>query len=364
MEQKLVVQTDGLSAIQEALLQKGVSTVFVLTGRHVQQPGDRQPFLSFLQPLAIHHYVKNTANVNLHEVEACYHTFLGSGATAIVAIGGGSVMDLAKGVIFYCHENGKAIPYFVAAPTTAGSGSEATCFAVVYRNGKKLSFQHQQLLPALVVLDARLTESLSPQQTAISGIDAVAQAIESYWNIHATEASQQLAQDALNIVRGHLIAAVRVPTLAIRKQVLWGAHLAGKAVNITRTTGPHALSYYLTSRYQVPHGQAVALFLPIFFLYNEGVQEGNCNHPGGPVVVKQVMDQLCRIMGVRHAVDAATYITTLMKDAGLATTFKELGIDTTGLWEPLLNEVNAERVKNNPVAFDRTVLTDLFNRFL
>jgi alcohol dehydrogenase len=363
MEQQLV-EKNGIEVIPRVLAEQGHRAVFLITGRHLQRADAQAQFLSSFKPFTQHRYLKEGENVDMQEVKNAYTAFVNSGATAIVAMGGGSVIDLAKGIVYQCIEAGAPAPFFAVAPTTAGSGSEATTFAVVYDNNSKRSLQHQQLRPVLAALDARLTLSLSPRQTAISGIDAVAQAIESYWNIHATLQSQQWASEALELLVMHLPAAVHTPDIAVREKVLWAAHLAGKAVNVTRTTGPHALSYYLTSHYQVPHGQAVALFLPVFFVYNDAVHAGNCNHPEGFVAVKRSMHELCSLLGVQNASAAAAWMQSFMKEIALATTLKELQIDTTGLWETLLHEVNEERVKNNPVAFNKAALTHLFTRFL
>ncbi len=238
-------------------------------------------------------------------------------------------------------ENGIEVPYLAAVPTTAGSGSEATCFAVVYNGKKKLSLQHDRLLPSNVLLDASLTSSLSNYQTAISGIDAFAQAIESFWNVNATEESKTYAAESIQILKEYLPKSLNNPGIQIREKLLWAAHLAGKAINITRTTGPHALSYYLTANFNVPHGQAVALFLPVFFLYNEENEELN------------------KLLSVSNKENAFYYIRNLIKGIGLVTTFSELNIKIDEIWEDLVNEVNEERFKNNPAPFDKYRLKEI-----
>ena len=134
-------------------------------------------------------------------------------------------------------------------------------------------------LPDIAILDPQLSSTLPPRQTAISGIDALSQAIESFWSVHATDNSRLLAKEAIVTLIEYLPQGVHAPTLQIREKLLWASHLSGQAINMTRTTGPHALSYFLSAHYKILHGQAVALFLPVFFLYNSSVNESNCNHP-------------------------------------------------------------------------------------
>jgi alcohol dehydrogenase class IV len=364
MNQKFTDTSGWVEGLKDELLQKGIATVFVVMGTHLLESGIGDGFFCFPESVDIHRFIKKTQNVLMHEVDDCFEKYNKTSATAIIAIGGGSVIDLAKGVISRCIENNLSIPYFIAIPTTAGSGSEATGFAVVYRNKKKLSYQNELLQPASVFLDATLTESLSPKQTAISGIDAFAQAIESMWNIHSTAASQKFSEESIVILRDCLLKAVHTPVPELRRKMLWAAHLAGCAINITRTTGPHALSYYLTSYYNVPHGQAVALFLPVFFLYNDGVDMDNAPHPPGIQATKNSMGRLYNLLNVANAAEAFGYFRELMRAAGLATTFQELFIDKKLILEPLMNEVNAERFNNNPVRFNKVVLTELIDRYL
>lgn len=248
-------------------------------------------------------------------------------------------MDLAKGIIYQLVQTLAPVPFFIAAPTTAGSGSEATAFAVVYKGKKKFSLVHLSLLPEIVILDPVLTYSLPAYQTAVTGMDAFAQAIESYWSRDATTESKEYAAKAITLCNKHLLNVVKNGNDETgRREMLEAANFAGKAINITRTTGPHALSYFLTANYNVPHGQAVALFLPLFFIYNS---------PGS---------DLCSLIGAIEYTEASQLVEQLMKEAGLATTLAELGIRYENVSEALLDEVNEERFANNPVAFDREKL--------
>jgi len=334
--------TGCIGQLAAAILQKGYNRVFLITGKH----WDAMMNPSVFGDITVTHILKKGINVNQAEIDEVYGAYIAAAYPAIVAIGGGSVIDLAKGIIYRHVERKNQPAFFAAAPTTAGSGSEATHFAVVYRGTKKESLVHDALLPSLVILDAALTASLPAKLTAISGMDALSQAIESYWNKNATETSRQFARESIELWREHFMTTVKAPTAAAREGMLRAAHLAGKAINITRTTGPHALSYYLTANYNVPHGQAVALFLPLFIRYNEADKE------------------LCDLLGVNNFMDAALYIEFEMKQAGLATRLKELQINKAVVTGPLLDEVNEERFANNPATFDREKLTSFIDQYL
>lgn len=266
----------------------------------------------------------------------------------LIAIGGGRVIDAAK---YFLDQwlrdpagNDPAIE-FVAIPTTAGSGSEATPFAVVYDEGVKQSLEHPSFLPGIVILDARLCTAAPTHQRAISAADALTQAIESMWNVHATEVSLRFAGEAIHLLSKNFLFFIESPE-AVAHEMLYAAHLAGKAIAITRTTGCHALSYYLTAHHGVPHGQAVALFLPVFFNYNE----------------EAGLEAIYALLEVDNANEAAVKIKKLMHAAGLSTDFSQLGISVD--INKLLASVNAQRFANNPVPFDASKLTSLINLHL
>jgi alcohol dehydrogenase class IV len=337
--QKILQGLNSINQVPAEIAAAGYDAVFLITGKHLQEE-------NLFNQLPVTHFIKSGPNVEEKEIEAAYNYFLKNSKQAIVAIGGGSVIDIAKAIIYRCIESSLPVPFFVAAPTTAGSGSEATHFAVVYKGNKKQSLIHPRLLPEVAVLDAKLSFSLPAYQTAVSGMDALAQAVESYWNVNATVESKRYAAESIGLWRQSFLSAVTNPDTAAREDMLWSAHLAGKAINITRTTGPHALSYYLTANHNIPHGQAVALFLQVFFLYNK---------PGA---------DLCSLFGVANGSEAMEYIQDIMKQAGLSTSFAELGLNKKEILDDVLNEVNEERFANNPAAFDRDKLKQLISEYL
>lgn len=339
--QKLIQGENTIQQAGDEIRKEGFSSVFLVTGKHM---GENFAF-DLLKGLEVQHFIKEGSNVGEEEINKAYAAFNTNPNRTIFAIGGGSVLDLAKSVIYNCVQSSSPIPFFIAAPTTVGSGSEATHFAVVYKGLQKYSLAHPSLLPAIVILDPGLVYSLSSYQTAVTGMDAFSQSVESYWNRNATPVSRKDAGEAIAIWKKYFIAAVDGSGDA-RQRMLMAAHKAGKAINITRTTGPHALSYYLTANQGVPHGQAVALFLPVFFLYND---------PG---------NDLFELLDVGNKEEAMKYTQQVMKQAGLATTFAELNLNKEPLLDELLAAVNEERFANNPVHFDSERLKELFITYL
>jgi alcohol dehydrogenase class IV len=265
----------------------------------------------------------------------------------VIAIGGGRVIDYAKGII---HHNHLIETCFIAVPTTAGSGSEATPFAVFYHSLEKSSLEADFLLPGIVVLDPLLLLDLPGKQKAVSAADCFSQCIESIWNKRSTLQSESFALDGIQIARENMFAYVQGADPDAGRQMLEAAYLSGKAIAITRTTGPHALSYYLTAQHQVPHGQAVALFLPVFFLYNESAS---------PPQLKKIYNAL----GVASSLEAYEFCSGFFKSCGLIQTLPDLNVGRIDI-EKLVGSVNLERFANNPKPYDSQKIIELLAQYL
>lgn len=338
--QEVIRGKESLLQVLPVLNQKKVVEVLLVIGRHLLQ---NPLFTRFCGQLAMSYRL-------LHPPEGVLQTenipqF--DKLDIIIAIGGGKVMDFAKGIL-YRHA---APVFFIAVPTTAGSGSEATPIAVFYTGKEKVSLDAPSLLPSVAVLDTALLQQLPAPQRAISGADAVAQCIESVWNVHSHEASEKFALTGLELLWQNLPAFVNNSDEAAADKMLWGAHLAGRAITLTRTTGPHALSYFLTAHFHVPHGQAVALTLPLFFLYNAAAH------------TMTQMEKIYAVLEVRNEEEAFTVCRLLWQEIGLATTLQELELQHICLDE-WLQSVNQQRFANNPVPFDAGRLKALFQRYL
>ncbi|MCP4215445.1 MAG: phosphonoacetaldehyde reductase, partial [bacterium] len=147
----------------------------------------------------------------------------------------------------------------IFVPTTAGTGSEATSFAVVYRDRVKISVVGKSLLPAYTILDPLLLRSLPTGVLKATVLDALAQATESAWAVGATDESRGYSADAIRLIMRHMEEEDVLLRLEAFQQA---SYLAGKAINISKTTLCHSISYPITAYFGVAHGIAVFLSLP------------------------------------------------------------------------------------------------------
>lgn len=211
----------------------------------------------------------------------------------IIAIGGGSSIDLAKGIsAFYNisknnnytinevtnniknknYKDKKSVD-IIAIPSTAGTGSEVTQWATIWDENKicKFSIDDQMLKPKMAIIVPEFTLSMPAKMTLSTGLDAMCQAIESYWSKYTTPIVQEFAYRAVELVIHNLRKAVEQPhNIVIRENLCKASVLAGLAFSQTRTTACHSISYPLTMVYGVPHGFAAAITLDEVGKINKG----------------------------------------------------------------------------------------------
>jgi alcohol dehydrogenase class IV len=255
-----------------------------------------------------------------------------------------------------------ALP-LIAIPTTAGSGTEATHFAVCYKNGTKVSIAAEYLVPQVVIIDPQLLVSQTKYQMAVSGIDAFCQAVESLWNINATHTSLNFASKAIQLVWSNLPPALTGDQSALENLAI-GSFYAGKAINITKTTAPHAYSYFFTNRFGLPHGHAVALFFPFFVNYHAIYFQQECIHPGGREYFEKLMNNLATSLGT-DLDHIGQVVVNFFQACGLELDFEKLNISNQEFLAGL-KSVNSERLQNNPliIAEERLYQIYIYNQKL
>ena len=362
----------GFGALNEALLSLengGFAKALVVASgsgwRRFNTDGER-PFLS---NRALRLFSGFSANPDILEIMAGGSILRDFCPDVIIALGGGSAMDTAKmmkAVAFtkeaFSPASPAAItpsgegPPLVAISTTSGSGAEATQFAVFYKGEEKQSVAHPSLRPEMAVVDPELTYSLPPAQTAATGFDALSQAVEAYWGSASNPEAREFASSAIRYTLPNIYNAVSSPAPGNRYHMAQAAYLAGKAINSTRTTMPHALAYHLTKRYGLPHGHAVAVTLPHFFHINSNPRLP-VNAPGGTEENQRVMREVFTLLGQDTAEDCFVFWRNLMKACGLAASLHDVGVDNAEKVRALVDSMDAARQKNNPVAISADELT-------
>ena len=326
---------EGLVAILCSLVrEQNAQQVFLVRGKHSYVSCGAQEKMNELRSQTGVNFIEFSefsANPKDEEALKGLHLLLGVKPDLMLAIGGGSVLDTAKLIRHYAAD-------LWAVPTTSGTGAEATHFAVVYRDGKKCSVEADDILPDIVMLYPPFTYNNNAYLTACTGFDAVAQAIESYWAKGANEESRTYSVKALGLLWKQLPSLVHNPTEELRNQVAEGAYWAGRAINISKTTAPHAFSYAFTSHYGYPHGHAVSLTFP-FFLQLNGSEELFSQLGFSSVNIVESMEHYISSLGL--SLDIPSHV------------------DISGS----LRQVNTDRLSNNPIIVNREIVSEL-NKYL
>ena len=203
----------------------------------------------------------------------------------LIAIGGGSVMDVAKSLSVLANASKKNIIKtlknnstklnklfnVIAIPTNSGTGSEVTSFATIWDDysKKKYSLNSTKLYPSYAVIYPDLTLTQNLNQTAFSGLDALSHCFESLWNKNSNTFSESLAFHGINIILDNFTALMNnLEDIEIRKKISWASIIGGLCINQTKTAIAHSISYPLTSYLNIPHGLASGCFLNEIYKFN------------------------------------------------------------------------------------------------
>jgi len=378
MDRKEFIGRDSFREFESHFRALGIDSVFLVMGkRSYAESGAAAMVDRMLEGNRSLRFSGVASNPVLNDVVVGTSLLRRQPADVVLAVGGGSVIDAAKCVSLLSQHDvsasgivtgqlpivNRATP-IIAIPTTAGTGSEATQFASIYIGKAKFSLEHESILPAVAVVDPVFTMSLPPYQTAVTGIDALSQAIESFWSTGSTPESQEFAAKAIDLVMNNLRTAVNEPNEESRLSMIIAANLAGKAINISKTTACHALSYYLTSHFGLAHGHAVGLTLARMMLYNGDVSDEDVNDTRGAAFVREMILKLAKLLGNNEISEAAMSIEHLMCDIGLGGPVSDLNIEDYHIQEMVHEALNSNRMANNPRRFTAESLESLLSSVL
>ena len=335
----------------------------------MEKLGIRKPMIIGMEPLTGTILKKNPSllsdpvfsafhpNPDLSDTEAGAEMFRKEGCDGLVSIGGGSSIDTAKAVKARLNANTEEdiihnrltftqpCPH-IAIPGTAGTGSEATQIAVAYVNGKKVSLNHPELRPDGVILDASLLDSLPLYHKKSCALDALAQGIESYWSRGSSDDSKVHAYLAVIGVLDNLKAYLQGDPHAA-EEMLDASFQSGKAIQITRTTAAHAMSYMLTKRLGLAHGHACMITLPTLW---EMMQD------------REEMQDTLKDLSAKMRLGDMRMAPRLLKGILCDLEMEIPPVPDDETLDELAASVNTERLNNHPVAMTKEEVREAYRR--
>lgn len=373
MIQKIV---NGISNLPAILKEVGCKKLFLVID-------SSYPFLNIkdaIETLPVEEKVKFsdfTPNPLYEQVCNGIELLKSSNCDAILAVGGGSAIDVAKCIkLAMLAEEGNAaiipplvsqrlsieggkIP-FIAIPTTAGTGSESTHNAVMYYDGTKQTVTNDGILPDYAVLEPSVLKTLPLYQKKCTMMDALCQGIESWWSVNSTEESYEYSRKAIELIMANWRKYIFENDEEAAAQVMLAANYGGRAINITQTTAAHAFSYKITSLYKLPHGHAVAVCLPEIWEYMIG-HRNKCIDSRGQEYLGSIFNEIAHSLGCDNPDNAIADFRVMMMEMELA---NPVSGNIEEEIKVLTHSVNPVRLKNNPVMLGNGVILELYKRII
>ena len=289
--QEIIVGKGSLARLSEAAEKLGGKHGFIISGPHLNKMGIVASCSESLENagIKVDAYTETEGNPSVETVEKAAAAFCKSGADFIIALGGGSPMDVAKAVGVVARYGGSITEYeggdrvpgdiipLIAIPTTAGTGSEVTAFSVITDHSRnyKLTVFSYKLIPAYAILDPELLTTAPVSVAAACGIDAMVHALEAYISKDASPFSDAMAEKALELIGKNIRRYVADRTdIEAAEAMITGSLFAGIAFSWARLGDVHAMSHPVSAYFDVPHGVANAILLPTIVEYNALADHG------------------------------------------------------------------------------------------
>jgi len=357
---RLVFGSNTLNLLPGELAPMGAKRPLIVTDRGLNKAGIVRRVEDVLRAAGLSSQVFDDVepNPSIETVDRAVALYRQSGCDSLLALGGGSPIDVAKaaGVLV---SNGGAVrdfvgfntfsaplPPFIAIPTTVGTGSEATNYAVItdHRIKKKVVISNSLLAPRLAILDPELTLTLPPKLIASTGLDALTHAVEAYLTTVASDFTDAVGLHAARLIARHIDRAVSPARDAkTMGHMLHASCLAGLAFSYGRTALVHGMAHPLGAYCDVPHGMANSILLPYVMKFNR------------PACEDRLAD-LGRAMGVAHdqtlngeAADAFVQgLVTLSARVGIPLRLSEVGVTEEFIPHMAKDAAESHNAKVNP----------------
>lgn len=379
---RIVFGAGALGRLPELVARYGTRVLLVTGAESFQASPNWQPLLAGLKQTGLdwlHTTIHTEPSPQM--VDAAVAEYAGESIDVVLAIGGGSVLDAAKAiagllrigdtVMDYLEGVGPEKPYrgpavaFIAAPTTAGTGSEATknaVLSIVGDDGFKKSFRDEQLVPEYAVVDPDMLATCPPGQIAANGMDALTQLIESYVSLNANRLTDALAIDGIRAARDALLPLYDDPAAspAARAAMAYAALLSGITLAQTGLGSVHGLASPLGAFFPIPHGMVCGTLMATCSRVN--IEAMLDRDPGNIALEKytEVAEVLCRqAFSNRHA--AHTALVGLLDDWTGHLQIRRLGDYGIGVadFDRIVANCRGSSMKTNPIVLTDSEVSDI-----
>ena len=368
-----IFETNGeYSALDSWFADNDIKSVLLVCGSSISRHKINEYFKSLPDRLGVNvtYFSDFKPNPIYEDVVKGVKAFHERNCDTVIAVGGGSAMDVGKCIKLFATLSGDGADggwlnqeyrdndiHFLAMPTTSGTGSEATSFAVIYYDGSKCSIDHESTIPEAVLMDATVLKSVPMYHKKATMLDALCHGVESMWSVNSTEESRDYAYQAVKMVVDNMESYLANDDKG-NANMLKAANLAGRAINISKTTAGHAMCYKITGLFGCAHGHAAALCDRVLYPWMvENVDK--CSDARGEGYLKDVLAKIGEALGCEDASSGAERFNEIFDKLQL-----EIPTADSVQFEILKKSVNVDRLKNHPIALDEDEINNLYHMIL
>lgn len=367
-----LINSSKFSDFNKLINNKKFKKIFIITGENSFYKSKANLLIKFSKNKTLKFFFKKSKFPELPELYLILKEVNSFKPDIILSIGGGAVIDyskivsifdyrflkdLHKKLLKYENISKKKIYPLIALPTTAGAGAEVTSNAVIYIKGIKYSVENPLLIPNYYFLFPSLIIKNPKSLKSSAGFDAIAQSVESLISVKSNKTSVYYAKKSLELSLTNYLPFIKKPNIENSNKMLISSNLAGKAINISKTTAPHAVSYPFSSMFGVSHGHAVSLTFEKFLLFNYL----NLNRSLSSFNLNDRYKKIFELFKVKNINELCQKIKYIKYQANLSDSFTKLGINISESSDKILNQINTLRLKNNPVMLTKNDIRKILN---
>ena len=368
------IKKNNSNDLKKILSKERYNKILIITGiNSFLKSGAKKIVLNFLKKKKIKIFYKKLKMPDLRELKKVIKFIKTFKPNLIISIGGGAALDLSKiANVLYDVENlenkilinkyyiNKRFCDLIAIPTTAGSGAEVTTNAVLYIKNKKFSIEDDLIKPNDSFIFPELIISNTFRTKTSSAFDALSQAVESLISVRSTEKSIDFSIKSIKLFLGSYNSYVISNNLSNTYNMCLSAHYSGKAISITKTTAPHALSYPFTSFFGVEHGHAVSLTLTAFLKFNYDNHKKSVTNFN---LIKRY-EILFNLFKVKNIDEFINKINEIKKIFELENNLIKINRNIPKKIDLILSNVNVQRLTNNPVRVTKKNILNILKKKL
>jgi len=340
--------------------------ILIITGQNsFNLSGARDKILNFIKEENTFIYYKINRQPELSEFLKILKLINKFKPNILLGIGGGTSIDYCKLCsVFFNQRNirniieknlplkiKKKIPTLII-PTTAGTGAEVTKFATIFINNKKFSISNNFIKPDYFSIIPEFSSKSSDYVKASSLMDTICQSTESLFSVNSNEESVKYSLKSLRLAFKNWQKYIKLNDKKSAKEIARSSNFSGKAINIAKTNGPHAVSYYFSTYHNLSHGHAVTLTINSFLYFNfiNSKKEKKKNE------IKDRYKKLFKLTKTKSIKGLNLFYQSIINNLGLEINFKKLKINLKKEMKNIINETNLERLKNAPIELDKSDL--------